>query len=279
MQEQIRLIIHADDAGMSFGSNQAVMEALRGGFITSTSVMVPCPWFGEMAAFARENSHYDIGVHLTLTSEWRHYRWRPVAEGVDSLVDDEGFLFRSVEEVVTRATPEDVERECRAQIERALQFGIKPTHIDSHMGTLFTPPFVDSYLTLAAEYGVTAMKPMALFGYEMPPDDVRAHVRDRMAAAPGPNLDMLAMQGAHHVHGYEARLAYYHNILRGLRPGLNELIVHPALQLEESTAIMGEAWAQLREDEFRVCADPATRALIDTLGIVLTTWREVGAGA
>lgn len=275
MSKPIRLIIHADDAGMSHGSNLAVIDALQTGAVTSTSVMVPCPWFPEFAAFAVANSHLDIGIHLTLTSEWRHYRWRPVAEGVPSLLDAEGFMPRTVEEVVMRATPEDVAKECRAQIERALRFGIKPTHMDSHMGTLFTPQFVDVYLGLAEEYGITAMKPLALFGQELPPGDWRWHVLARMKASPGPHVDMLAAEGATAARDYEARREHYHNILCGLRPGLNAWLVHPALNHPETGAIMNIP--ELREDEYRICSDPTTRSLLRDLGIQLTTWQEAAS--
>ena len=131
------LIIHADDIGMSHSVNKATIEAFKAGIVTCGSIMVPCPWFTEFAAYYRENPGLDIGVHLTLTSEWKYYRWGTVAskDKVPSLIDEEGFMWRSYEEFNQHAKPEEVEIELRAQIERVLQFGIKPTHIDTHMGT------------------------------------------------------------------------------------------------------------------------------------------------
>ena len=155
-------ILHADDSGMCHSANAATIRAMSEGVVSSTSVMVPCPWFPEMAAWAREHPEMDVGVHLTLTSEWRHYRWGPVAprEQVPGLVDEEGFLWRRVEDVIAHASPQEVEIEVRAQIERALRFGIKPTHIDSHMGTLFAhPEYFEIYVRLSREYGIPAMLP------------------------------------------------------------------------------------------------------------------------
>jgi chitin disaccharide deacetylase len=154
------LMVHADDIGMSHSVNVATIEAFKKGLVTSGSVMVPCPWFPEIAAYAREHPELDLGLHLTLTSEWKYLRWRPVAspEKVKGLLDEEGFMWRSERQTATKATPLEVETELRAQIERALQFGLKPTHLDTHMGTLYTrKDFFDVYTKLGKEYGIPVM--------------------------------------------------------------------------------------------------------------------------
>lgn len=279
MQKPIRLIIHADDAGMSHATNLAVMENLLSGAITSASIMVPCPWFPEMAAFAKENSHLDLGVHLTLTSEWKHYRWRPIADGVPSLLDSEGFMHRRVQDVVANATVADVEKECRTQMERALQFGIKPTHIDSHMFTLLTPKFYDVCLRVAEDYGIPYLRPVEL--PETAPfadGDYWGEVYAAIKATRGPIVDTIVMETpANGCDGYEARLAHYQNILRSLKPGLNEWLCHPALKHPDSVTVMPGKWPEVRDDESYIFAAPSTRALIKELGIQLTTWREVAA--
>lgn len=278
MEKPIRLIIHADDAGMSHAANAAVMDMLLSGAITSTSVMVPCPWFPELAAFARENSHLDIGIHLTLTSEWDHYRWRPVAEGVPSLLDSQGFMHKTVKEMVAAATAADVEKECRAQIERALQFGIKPTHVDSHMFTLLAPKFLDVSRRVAADYGLPYLRPLAFTAPRSTPnsfrnlEQVRAHIRE----TPGPVVDRVIMERPGD-EGYESRLAYYQDLLRSLKPGLTEWLCHPSLDHPDSAAMMWGGWHVTRYDEYRIFAEPSTRELIKQLSIQLTTWREVAA--
>ncbi|HET7560131.1 MAG TPA: polysaccharide deacetylase family protein, partial [Limnochordia bacterium] len=167
------LIVHADDAGMCHSANAATMRALTEGIVSSTSVMVPCPWFPELAAWVREHPEADVGVHLTLTSEWRYYRWRPTAPltSVPGLLDGEGFMWREPEEVSAHASPTEVEIELRAQIEQALAFGIRPTHLDSHMGTLYYDPrYLQVFVAVSRAYGMTPM-------LVEPPPDLIAHGR------------------------------------------------------------------------------------------------------
>jgi predicted glycoside hydrolase/deacetylase ChbG (UPF0249 family) len=113
------LIVHADDIGMSHSVNAATIEAFKKGLVTSGSIMVPCPWFPEIAAYAREHPELDLGLHLTFTSEWKYLRWRPVAspEKVKGLLDEEGFMWRSERQTAQKATPQEIEIELRAQIE------------------------------------------------------------------------------------------------------------------------------------------------------------------
>jgi len=137
--------------------NQATKKAYEKGTVSSGSLMVPCPWFIEAAAYFRAHPEFDVGLHLTLTSEWELYRWQPVAskDRVPGLIDQDGFLWRSSEEVAQHATPEEVETETRAQVERAKHFGIRPTHLETHMGTLFARfEGVEVYYKVADEYGI-----------------------------------------------------------------------------------------------------------------------------
>ncbi len=137
------LIIHADDTGMCHSANLASIDALKKGIVTSGSIMVPCPWFMEIADYAREHPEIDLGLHLTHTSEWKSYRWRPLALSslVPGLIDAEGYMHSHVGSVVRSSNAKEIEAEIRAQIEFALQNGVKPTHLDSHMGTLYAERF------------------------------------------------------------------------------------------------------------------------------------------
>jgi predicted glycoside hydrolase/deacetylase ChbG (UPF0249 family) len=146
------LMVHADDAGMCHSVNMATKEALLSGSVQSASIMVPCPWLNEIAELARERPDLDLGLHLTLTSEWKYYRWRPVAppDKVKGLLDTEGYLWRDVRPVAEHASAAEVETELRAQIERARQFGIRFTHVDTHMGTLYArPDYFEVYTKVA----------------------------------------------------------------------------------------------------------------------------------
>src|SRR5215217_8968424 len=133
------LIVHADDLGMAHSVNAATIKALETGLVNSGSIMVPCPWLSEIAAFARANPQADLGLHLTLTSEWTSLRWGPVSslDRVSSLLDKDGYFRLTESEAAAQADPKQVEMEITAQIEKARALGIQPTHLDSHMGTLY----------------------------------------------------------------------------------------------------------------------------------------------
>ncbi|MBT3360984.1 MAG: ChbG/HpnK family deacetylase, partial [Rhodospirillales bacterium] len=155
------VIIHADDVGMCHGANQAFVELSWAGAITCGSVMVPCPWFPEMADLAAGEPKFDLGVHLTLTCEWPGYRWRPLvsASPASGLVDSDGFMWRRVALLAEHVEPEAAEMEMRAQIDRALAAGIDVTHIDTHMGAAAIPSLVDIYVRLGQEYQLPILLP------------------------------------------------------------------------------------------------------------------------
>lgn len=273
------LIVHADDIGMSHSVNLASIEAFKRGAISSGSIMVPCPWFTEIAAYAREHPEADLGLHLTLTSEWKYFRWRPVAppEKVKGLIDEEGYMWRSEKQTALKATPQEIETELRAQIDRAIAFGIKPTHLDTHMGTLYTrKDFFDVYTKLGKEYKIPVMvmrpTPEAIAyakagGIPIGEDALKKVEADGFAM-----LDYLVTG----VEGrtFEERKKSYHALLRNLKPGVTMLIVHLGMDDPELKGITG-SWQQ-RHADFLSFADPETQALIKELGIKLTTWRELG---
>ena len=161
------MVIHADDVGMCHGANRAFVELSTFGTISSGSVMVPCPWFADLAETAAADASLDIGVHLTLTSEHRGYRWGPVSGAGPSsgLIDDSGFMWRRVADVRTHAHPDAVEAEWRAQLDRALAAGIDVTHLDAHMGSALAPEWCDRYVSLGAEYGLPALITRRLSDY------------------------------------------------------------------------------------------------------------------
>ena len=149
------------------GANTAFVALSMAGRVNSGSLMMPCPWALEMVDLGLADPALNIGVHLTLNSEKMHYRWRPLtaASKASGLVDDDGYQWRSVPELRRNAEPEAVEAELRAQIDAFLATGLKPAHMDGHMGAVLSPEFYDIYLRLAAEYGITALYPKSMSTY------------------------------------------------------------------------------------------------------------------
>ena len=163
-----RVVIHADDVGMCHGANRAFVELSDTGVVSAGSVMVPCPWFADIAAAAAADPALDLGVHLTLNSEHHGYRWGPVsgAGPASGLVDEDGFLWRTVAQVRQHAHPDAVEAEWRAQIEQALGAGIDVTHLDAHMGSALAPGWCERYVALGAEYRLPVLITSRLSAYD-----------------------------------------------------------------------------------------------------------------
>jgi len=273
------LMVHADDIGMSHSVNIASIEAFKRGQVTSGSIMVPCPWFPEIAAYAMAHPELDLGLHLTLTSEWRYFRWRPVApiDKVRGLLDDEGYMWRSERMTAMKATPQEVETELRAQIDRALAFGLKPTHLDTHMGTLYArKDFFEVYVKLGREYGIPIMAmrptPEAVELAKKDGSPITAEMLAQVEASGLPVLDYLVTGVSGKT--FAERKKAYHDLLRNLKPGVTMLIVHLGLDNDELKGITN-SWQQ-RHADFLSFTDPETEALIKELGIKLTTWREIG---
>lgn len=272
------LILHADDVGMCYEANASAQRALSGGEYRSAACMVPCPWFGEMAAWCAEHPGHDVGLHLTLTSEWRHYRWGPVAprDRVRGLLDPLGYLHRDVAGVAKSATAEEVAAEIRAQLARARRLGMTPSHVDTHMGTLYArPDYTRAYLKLAVDEGVPAMviemtpRTVAKFrdqGY--PIDDAMTKL---IADYPLPKLD--DFHAVAPAKTYEEKRRAFLEQVRALPPGLHEVIFHPSVETEGLKRITN-SWQQ-RVWEDRLMADPEVRRFWKEQGVVVTDWTEV----
>lgn len=156
------IILHMDDAGMSLSSDRGIERVFENGVANSTSVMMPCPWVPQMVRYIEDHAGIDAGLHLTLTSEWKDYRWVPLAgaDVVPGLTDSTGSLWADVPDVVKHASAEEVDKEIRAQLARAERMGFHPTHLDSHMGTLFaSPAFLQKYIQLGIEKQIPVMFP------------------------------------------------------------------------------------------------------------------------
>jgi len=253
------LIINGDDVGMCHAANQGVIEALEQGLMTSATIMVPCPWFYEIADYARSHPDKDFGVHLCHTAEWKLYRWGPVAprEQVPGLVDTDGCLWRSVQEVYAHSNPDEALAEGRAQIKKALAAGVDVTHLDSHMGTLqYDPRYMEAYLKLAVEFDlpVRMASQATLEKYNQP------GLRAKFAAQGILFPDYLI----HEELRDESKdvKAFWLKIIRELKPGVTELYIHAAKPTDELKAITG-SWAT-RAAEFEAFThDPDLRRLVE----------------
>jgi len=263
-------IVHVDDIGFCHAANEGAFEALARGPATCGSLMVPCPGFREAAERARADPELDLGVHLTLNCEYPHYRWGPVlgSGGVASLVDADGAFPQTVSEVVARAKPEEVERELRAQVERALENGVDVTHLDAHMGAVLMPPFVEIYARLAREFRlpVFALRPderaLGLLGVGGGGPAYR-HALDALEAAGIPLLDGFDAESLR----FEPGEGEAHNRARiaGLGPGVSWLLCHPAHGGEELEAITDTA--HMREFERTFYGGEAGRRAFEEAGI------------
>lgn len=266
------LIIHADDLGLSHSTNLAVIKAFENKAITSGSVMVPCPWFTEIAAYVKANPSLDVGIHFTLNAEWKYYKWDGVLPSTEipSLITREGYFHSSIAPMVFGARPDEVEKELRAQIERAIAAGIRPTHLDNHMGSMYvTPALFRVALKVAREYKLPVFLPMNVAKQSAPflipevtPDLI---VVDNFMMLPGEA-----------VHGDWN--AMYSDFVKALVPGLNEIVVHLSFDNEEMRAIAvehedyGSAW---RQKDLDVLLSAEFKKLLADNHIQLVTYREI----
>ena len=276
------LIINADDFGMCHAENVATMDLLLYGSITSATVMVPCPWLNEAAEFCRNNADADVGIHLTLTSEWKRYKWGSVtsADLVPSLLTYEGYFPEGTLYVEMWANPEEVEVELRAQIEKALLLGILPTHIDNHMATvygLFTGhDFLDSVFKLSKEYGLPFRLPRNLPDYyaQQLPQEIISKLMgmaDSLVAKGFVLPDFL--YSIDYGETYEQTFTNYRESFKNLEPGVTELYIHAAKESNEIKAITN-AW-QNRDFDYKIFMSKEMRNLIDSLEIHLIGWRDL----
>jgi len=264
------LIVHADDLAVAHSVDTASFDALDKKAISSASIMVPCAWLTEVAFYAKNHPDADLGLHLTLTSEWKVDRWGPVesTDKVTSLLDPSGYLWPETLPAARNLKPEEAEREIRAQIDRAIALGIHPTHLDSHMGALFsTPELFAVYVKVAHEYKLPFLAvrlptaPAALISILSEKDVI---------------LDSVVMANPA-VRANEWR-EFYVNAVKNLKPGLTEMIVHLGHDDSELQAVtldhpdFGSAWRQ-RDYDF-VTSPEFKKALVEN-HVILVKWKDI----
>jgi len=261
------LIIHADDFGMAHSVNRAISEALEKGWVTSASILVPCPWLPEVARWAQSHGQADLGIHQALNSEWTDLRWGPVSsqDKVPSLLDSQGYLPLLESQVARQAKPAEVEAELRAQIDRARGLGIPLSHLDTHMGALLgTPDLIQVYRKVAQEY-------------RLPIPLRRSRNSDQLVLAPSESLVDEVLQITPGVPP-DQWLKTYENMLQPLAPGVYELIVHLAYDDDEMRGATsnhpdwGAAW---RQHDLDMVKSPEFRQFLKDQGFVLVGWKDL----
>lgn len=276
------LIVNADDFGMCHAENTATEHLLLNGYITSATIMTPCPWFEEVVEFNKAHPGLDLGIHLTLNAEWKRLKWGSVAPAgeVTSLLNPDGYFYDNILTVEQNANREEVRKEFEAQIQKALNAGIKPTHFDNHMGSAYGLAtgnhFLDVIFELSARYNLPFRLPRNLSQQrteQLAPDQIKQ--MEQMTT------DLLK-QGfvlpdylltVEHGETLEETFEAYKKLFRELKPGVTELYIHAAKPTQEMKAI-SNAWER-RDFDYNVFMSEETKDYLDSQGIQLIEWREL----
>jgi hypothetical protein len=287
------IILHMDDAGMSLSSDRGIEKVFENGVANSTSVMMPCPWVPQIVRYIEDHPGIDAGLHLTLTSEWKDYRWVPLAgmAAVPGLTDSTGSFWPNVADVVKHASPEEVDDEIRAQLDRAEKMGFQPTHLDSHMGTLFaSPAFLQKYIQLGIQKQIPVMFPGGNDDYiademHFTKEQVQYFQNIGKTIWDGglPVLDDL------HNYSYDWnppsdiakndaaltkwRVDLYEKTMMKLKPGLTMVIMH----CTDPSSIFPEISdsGDKRKADMMAMLDPGFKKFLKDNGFILTTWHEL----
>jgi hypothetical protein len=295
------LILHVDDAGMSLESNEGAIAALTRGAATSVSVMMPCPWVPGFVKWLKTQPGTDAGLHLTLTAEWESYRWVPLAgrSAVPGLVDSTGCLWPDVANVAQHASPDEVTLEMTAQLDRARAMGFEPTHLDTHMGTVYaTPEFLKRYLQLGIKNHIPVMLPGGADRLIREQARLSDQQVDQFRAI-GTTLWNAGLPVLDDLHNFsydwkipdsistpatvatpandkklrQYRTAQYIDALKKLQPGVTMMIMH-CTDASPAFARISDS-GPLRRGDMLAMLNPAFKKALHDQGIILTTWREL----
>lgn len=272
------VIIHTDDIGMCQASLQAYQDLWEAGAISSGAVMVPCAWFPATAAYCRAHPEVDMGVHATLNCEWEGYRWGPVStcDPASGLLDADGYMHMGHQAVYTQADPGAVGREVNAQVERALNAGIDATHLDSHMGTITHPRFVQSYIEAALSHRIPPMVPRldlaGLVALGMDADAAALQVKaiQQMEEVGLPMVDrIIGMSLSQH----EDQAGQFRQHCDNFPAGITHFIFHPSVDTPELRAITPD-W-QARVANYQFFLSPEARRILHDSGVQVIGYRAL----
>ena len=271
-------IIHTDDIGMCQASVDAFADLNEVGIISSGAVMVPCPWYLHAAQYAREHSQADLGIHLTLTSEWKTYRWGPVStrDRGSGMVDEEGFFYHLSQPAQAHGVPAAVELELTTQVEQAIKAGIVPTHIDTHMGTVAHPKFMGIYIQLAMKFHLPPMifrlneAGWRAAGLEPEFAKMAAGLVQQLEESGMPLLDVL---GGMNLESDENRMERTKQTFSDLLPGITHFIIHPSKDTPELRAITPD-W-RCRVADYQNFMNNDLRKHIQKIGVQVIGYRAL----
>lgn len=271
------VILHADDIGMCHAGLAAYEQIVEFGVVSSAAVMVPCPWFPATAVLYRTlqatHPNLDMGVHVTLTSEWEGYRWGPIStrDETSGLLDAEGYFPRQTAPVQAHGRAAAVLAEMEAQLQRALAAGIDVTHLDSHMGTVFHPSFMPLYIELAQKYRIPALAfRWQAEGLHDTTAVAFANWSQNLEASGFPLLDSIFMMP---LDSHENRLEVARQWLTNLPPGLHYFLIHPAQDTPELRALAPD-W-QARVADYHLFINEAWRQAVAESGVRVIGWRDI----
>lgn len=275
------LMINADDFGSCHAANEAIERLFNHGFITSTTLMTPCPWAEDAARRAQENPKINVGLHITTTAEYEWYKWGPVDKSCQSLTDERGYFYSTAQESLAHATAEDMEKEIRAQYAWMESRGVLPTQVDSHMGTVYGlagPHHMEPVLKLCAEKGLNFRLPKRIELFvQNPPEELAAMAQQVIQAAAAmrvglPDVIMTCDYDLGEGETYEGFKRFYMGLIEQCPEGITELFVHPCIESPEVKAINGQ-W-QKRVWEYELMRDDEVLKFIQKQGIELTTYAK-----
>jgi predicted glycoside hydrolase/deacetylase ChbG (UPF0249 family) len=272
------VIFHIDDIGFSHASNIASFECLDFGVASCGSILVPAPWFLEVASIYKNNPKYDLGIHLTLTCEYDLYRWRALSS-VDpdsGLLDSEKCLWRTSEEAITNVNVKAAEEEMRAQIQMALDNGIDITHIDTHMGTVMNPKFLPMFLKMSREFNIPAFLPRVnrqLLIDEGLGDSADAIIKmfSQLEAKGIPMLDYIIIDTGGE---YRDKTEYYCKRFAEIQPGLTHFLFHPAKMSAELQAITPDS-AAWRDQDYKAFTDSRIKDCVDEYDLKVIGYKPI----
>jgi len=272
------VIIHTDDIGMCHASVQAFKDLWKFGTITSGAVMVPCAWFPAVAQMCRENPEMDMGVHATLNAEWEVYRWSPLStrDQAPGLLDADGYFHQWHQAVYDNAKVEAVDIEVNAQIERALAASIDVTHVDSHMGTIMNPLYIQSYIQAAASRRLPNMLPRTnAKGIQMMgagEDELRTYesIMYQLESMGVPMLEGIIAMPLEHDRDH---LGLAKKLLSDVPVGITHFILHPSIDTPELRAICQD-W-QARVANYNAFMSDDLKKFIEQEDIKLIGYRQI----
>lgn len=264
------LIVNGDDFGMNHATNEGTLKALKNGALTSSTIMVCCPWFEEAADMARKNPKANLGVHTTLTSEWGRYKWGPVLgrSAVPSLCTDKGYFHGEVFDIYATSSLDEAEKEVRAQIDKMLVAGIDVTHIDSHMGAMqYDAVYHERYIRIADSYDLPCRLPGRDMLLALGQEHLLVLAKELNVLGP----EVLYMGDPDSIDGTEA---WFKDRISNIEKGkVSEMYIHCAVDAPEMHATTGSTQRRVADTDF--FSDPATSAWIREQGIELISYREL----